>query len=255
MARESSGACYQQWFLTVAGQLMAAEEKNELSNILSRVFGYHLVMLGEIGLAENLSESKIAHRIFITSSDTKLPFGTVVQGDNEAIPLQTDSVDGVVLAHCLEQSAHPHQVLREAYRILRPEGHIIITGFNPISTMGIWYNIKNRLNKKSLSGHLLSLSRIKDWLELLDFEIMGQQRFFFRPPIHNAKMMERLAFLDRWGPKLFPLLGGGYILFAVKRVITLTPIKPKWKKEASLWPATETIPNPTTSQRKSELKK
>ena len=41
------------------------------------------------------------------------------------------------MPHILEFADEPHQVLREVERVLVPEGHLVITGFNPASLWGL----------------------------------------------------------------------------------------------------------------------
>ena len=48
----------------------------------------------------------------------------------EELPFATHSIDLVVMPHILEFTEDPHQVLREVERVLVPEGHVVITGFN-----------------------------------------------------------------------------------------------------------------------------
>ncbi len=55
-----------------------------------------------------------------------------------------DSIDLVFLPHTLEFSADPHQVLRETERVLIPEGRVIILGFNPLSSLGLWRLFRRR---------------------------------------------------------------------------------------------------------------
>ena len=47
------------------------------------------------------------------------------------------SIDLVILPHILECIDNPRQLLAEACRIIKPEGHIIICGFNPHSLWGL----------------------------------------------------------------------------------------------------------------------
>ena len=47
-----------------------------------------------------------------------------------------NSLDLIVLPHALEFTDDPHLMLREAYRVIRPEGQIVIAGFNPFSLFG-----------------------------------------------------------------------------------------------------------------------
>ena len=53
------------------------------------------------------------------------------------LPIETNSIDLVLLPHILEFSSNPHQILREVQRVLMPEGHVIVCGFNPRSLWGV----------------------------------------------------------------------------------------------------------------------
>jgi len=231
------------WHDTSAGQLLIEAEKHELDNLLPRLYGYHILQIGDPVFANFLNSSLISHRMSLNNEGlTKIDF-SVIKAEFGKLPLQSDSVDVVVLTHSLEQVKNPHQVLREAYRILIPEGHIIITGFNPISLCGLWMLFKQLFQKHPKKGKLLGNWRVRDWLKLLDFQLVGGQKFYFRPPLSNTKVMQKLAFLDKIGAKLWPFFGGAYTLMAVKRVGTITPVKPKWRRRQSddLWGETEGI--------------
>lgn len=54
-----------------------------------------------------------------------------------ALPFAPQSLDLLVLPHALEASPDPHAVLREAERVLVPEGRVVIIGFNPLSAWGV----------------------------------------------------------------------------------------------------------------------
>jgi hypothetical protein len=41
--------------------------------------------------------------------------------------------------------------------------------------------------------------------------------------------MNRLDIMERLGARWWPIMSGVYLLVAVKRVSTLTPLKPAWK--------------------------
>ena len=51
--------------------------------------------------------------------------------DPHYLPLPESTFDLLVLPHALEFTDDPHRLLREAYRVVRPEGQIVIAGFNP----------------------------------------------------------------------------------------------------------------------------
>ena len=72
-------------------------------------------------------------------------------------------------------------------------------------------------------------------MSLLGFDIEVRKQIMFRPPIHGA-LSPRLAVLDTLGRALWPALGGVYVIKAVKRVSTLTPLRPSWSARRALLP-------------------
>jgi SAM-dependent methyltransferase len=236
------------WHQNEVGASFIEAEKEELADSLSRMFGYHLVFMGDPELANFVSQSLISHRIIINPEPGLASEAlSSVQGEMDAIPLRTEMVDMVMLCHLLEHVATPHEVLREAHRILIPEGHIVITGFNPLSCWGLWHIWQKWRGNLPAQGKMLTMNRVRDWLTLLNFQIIKASPFYFRPPLSNQRLHQKLQFLERWGKTLWPFLGGGYTLLAVKRVIPLTPIRPRWRV-APVWDSeVEGIPKPTSN--------
>jgi SAM-dependent methyltransferase len=154
-------------------------------------------------------------------------------GEPEYIPIASDTLDVLVLSHTLEYCANPHEVLREADRILIPEGNVVILGFNPWGLWSVWRALFGWRKKAPWCGRFVGMSRLKDWLQLLGFDITESRRYFFRPPLSQPGIMTRLQFLDTFGSRFWPILGGAYFLVAKKRVATLTPIKPRWRPRRS----------------------
>ena len=217
------------WFEDSLGKSLLGIESGRVSQILSNLFGYHIVQLGcltETGFLEN---SRISHKVVMQlaeDGDNACRAGLICAGDSLA--LATDSVDVLVVPHVLEFTANPHKLLREVERVLIGEGHLILIGFNPWSLWGIWRLFQAWRNIPPWNGHFYGLFRIRDWLTLLDFEIEQVQRFFFRPPFKKEKIMIKLEFLENLGRYCWPIFGGTYLIVAKKRVVPLTPIKMRW---------------------------
>ena len=102
----------------------------------------------------------------------------------ETLPLPSDSVDLFVLAHIFETMHKPHSLLREVERVLRPEGKLIISSFNPY---GLWAINRyfNDVNLPLNGANWVSLARLKDWCKLLDLEIVGGEFLAFYPAINS----------------------------------------------------------------------
>ncbi len=217
------------WFSEPLGRQLLALEQSSIECVLPNMFGYHILQLGCLIDADILGSSRISHKILLQleQDDKNRGDGTFVcAGDSLAI--LSDCMDVIVMPHVLEFAANPHKLLREAERVLIGEGHILILGFNPWSLWGVWRLLLAWREKPPWSGHFYGSARIKDWLSLLDFEILQTQRFFFRPPLRKINIMQKLNFLEYLGKYCWPFFGGAYLIVAKKRVVPLTPTKLNW---------------------------
>jgi SAM-dependent methyltransferase len=224
------------WLSEPLGQSLLEEETQQLAPRIEKLFGYHLLVLGEPQFLSCMTSSPILHRVWVHPEIAASTEGNPLNARQDKLPIISDEIDVVFLAHCLEAIHNPHEVVREAYRVLKPEGHIIITGFNPWSSWGIWRGLVRYIKKAPWDGRFISLSRVKDWLALLGFDITHVQTCYFRPPVTNAATLRRLKWLEWLGRWVWPFWGGTYIVFAQKRVMTLTPIRPTWEKPNQLLP-------------------
>jgi len=223
------------WYQTGLGQCLLDEEKRQLAAILPTLFGYHLLQIGHFADASLLEPSKISHRVAMMlpemdehSAWTK-PY---LAGLPHSLPFASDSIDVVVLHHTLEFSPFPHEVLREVDRVLVPEGHVVMLMFNPWS---MWFLQRLLLSwRKGVRvpwcGRFIGVTRSKDWLSLLGFDVMQTSGYFYRPALQQKALMDRLNWLESVGQRFWPVFGGCNIVIGKKRVETLTPIRPKWRR-------------------------
>lgn len=222
------------WYNRPVGQLLLDMEREQLDEILPTLFGYHIVQVGCLLGRDLLTNSRISHRLIIDPdvSETLVP-GLVAYPD--ALPLNSDSVDVVLLPHTLEFERNPHHILREVDRILIPEGHVVVLGFNPWSIWGLLRLLRHRkTTQPPWCGDFLSYTRTKDWLALLGFDIVSTRGYFYRPPLKNKSLMKQLTFMEKLGARLWSRLSGAYIIVAKKRVTTITPIKPRWRSRRKI---------------------
>jgi len=219
------------WYCSPLGKKLAYREQQILDEVLPDLFGYHLLQVGAIG-PSLLSASRILHKV-VMNSDAPSVSSCDMNGQAENLPVQTDSIDAVLLYHSLEFASDPRQILREVERVLVPEGHVVFMGFNPISMWGLRKAL-NWTGKEPWNGRFLGLNRVKDWLALLGFEVRITRHYFFRPPLNNSGLLTRLNFLETWFDRCCPIVGGAYIIVARKKVSTITPIKPRWRPKQNV---------------------
>jgi SAM-dependent methyltransferase len=252
MKCSSTPPLYQQmrrWYESSLGKLLAQTEQSALDRILPNLFGYHLLQVGCNG-RNLLAASRILHKVAMVkvsglcgrvslagplteqvSSQLNIP---LLAGDPEKMPILTDSIDAVILYHTLEFAHDPHQVLREAERILVPEGHIVMLVFNPFSLWGLRRLIPFGRGALPWCGRFMSLLRLKDWLALLGFEIISTEPLFFRPPLNQPGIQSRLSRMEKWGGRWWSIFGAVHMVVARKKVSTITPIKPRWTPQRNL---------------------
>ena len=159
------------WYSRDLGQRLFDIERCELEKVLPNLFGYHLLQIGSPINDALYETSLVSHRVYLEELGTgRLSCQPGIWAQADALPIISDSVDVVILPHTLEFSPQPHQVLREADRVLVPEGHLVILGFNPWSLWGIRHFVTGRWARAPWNGQFRSVMRVKDWLSLLGFE-------------------------------------------------------------------------------------
>lgn len=239
-----------EWYATDLGQSLLDNEKQCLNQLLEHIFGYNLIQLGCLDKNADkrclISGSRISGKFVLESLAQVIQVnpGTCMITRFDDLPLQNHSLDAVILPHTLEFEQNPHQILREVERILVAEGKAIFLGFNPMSLWGFWHKyweMKNRIYQKKAGkgthrevplpscGHLISQKRLRDWLQLLGFDIDLVSEYFYRPPLRSSVLLKKLKFIERAGQFSKILPAGGYLMVATKRVSTLTPIPQGWK--------------------------
>ena len=223
------------WFSSVPGREIAQEQVALLNRALPNLFGYHLLQVGRLADLDLLSKSRVLYRNIVEIDGQGRSHNyPVVHGSATALPVESDSVDVVVLPHILEFEAQPHEALRESARVIVRDGHLLICGFNPWSMLGCWRYMKRRQQPVPWGGQFLALTRLRDWLALLGFDVLSQDACFFKPPFSNERLLKRLEFLDKIGSRMPASFSGAYLLLARKRVATLTPVRPRWRPRRRL---------------------
>ena len=251
---------WESWGQTPLGRRLLAQEQAWLDATLQDVFGYHAVQIGPEPLdalrANRMScrgkmvwpdANHLPHDVGVaptealpsapSAGDPEIAQPCRFVGATHDLPFLSESLDLLVLPHTLEVARDPHHLLREAQRVLIPEGRLVITGFNPF---GLWRMRRScrSVNRFPPAGHQwISLLRLKDWLKLLNFDLgAGGAGAFgaYLPPLDSERWLERLAWMDPAGRRWWPLAGGVYFLMAVKRVHHMQLIGPSWRERRQL---------------------
>lgn len=221
-----------EWLNTPAGQYVQRWEQKKVDAMVANVFGYHAIQVG-LPQYDFLQANRIPYKgrtRLCVESDQDLS-GVAVFAEPENLPFDSQSIDLLVLPHVLECSAAPHQVLREAERVLMPEGRVVISGFNPWSLWGAHERVPGLDPIMPVPAHMqVSLARLKDWFKLLSFEVDRGHFGCYAPPCLSDKWLDRWAFMEAAGDRWWPVCGAVYMVSAVKRVAGVRLVGPAWAK-------------------------
>ena len=255
------------WLKTPPGAYLLAWEGLQFDQAVGDIFGFHALQLGLPEL-DALSANRMPHKWLALTALPQLQAATPTQpvnptapgarsspavalvADAAALPFPEGSLDLLVMPHTLELGSDPHSALREAERVLMPEGRLVISGFNPASLWGLRQkrdHIYQHFGYDELflpeSGDYIGYWRLRDWLRLLDFEVESARFGCYRPALDSQKWLERFAWMDRVGERWWPIFGAVYFLVAVKHVRGMRLLEPAWKGQKSPAPASAIVAN------------
>lgn len=215
------------WYKKTLGQHILQVEQDYLTTYFDKLFGYYALQLAPKQSIDLLAKTKITHKAYIVPEISAHDAFPGIEALYTELPIQSDSIDIIVMPHLLEQADNPYQVLREVSRVLIPEGHLFLFGFNPFSLWGL-----RRLFtwKKTFpwQKEYYSAFRVKEWLRVIGFEIVAYKTHVFRPPIEHPGFFERLKFLELCS-KIKARWGGVYSIVAKKKIPGMIPLKPAWQ--------------------------
>lgn len=217
-----------EWLRTPLGARLYALERKLVSEALAQVFGWQLLQIGLWGDDDALiDDARTQRKTVLAWHGERRTNGSVIRSRTDSLAIASDAADAVLLPHTLEYEPDPHEILREAGRVLAGEGTLIVLGFRPFSSWGMRHLFARDGFPPGLD-RLIGERRLRDWLKLLGFEIVDSRRYLFTLP-WGAPQPTSHSFMERTGEALWPLFAGGYLLKARKRVYTLTPIRPRWR--------------------------
>lgn len=210
------------WLTGPLGGMLLGEERAIVADSLECAFGLHCLQVGDWGGPDAFLGRARTRRASLVA-DGMRP-GAALVADAAALPLQSDSVDVMLLPHTLEFALDPHEVLREAARVLTGEGELVVFGFDPLGT----WSLRSAFTRGGCPPGIvrtISATRLADWLKLVGFEVGPAARYLYAPPLASLATARARGFLERAGRRAWPRFSGAYLLHARKRVHSMTPVR------------------------------
>jgi SAM-dependent methyltransferase len=233
-----------EWLETPLGRYLIEREQAYFDQTVADIFGFNALQLG------------LVQYDLLRTNRMSVKFGVAPErrgqvkalAEPEGLPFAGQCIDLLLLPHVLEFSSNPHQILREAERVLMPEGQVIISGFNPFSLWGLPRYLPARKRDYPWCGNFISLPRIKDWLALLGFEVVAGRMCCYAPPLRSEQWRRRFSFMEPAGDRWWALAGGVYFLQAKKKVAGMHLITPNWIRVAAAKKALAPVPQKTMNK-------
>lgn len=203
------------WLRSPRGKQLIELERRELARVLPEVFGRHLLQIGSWGNGDELiGSAETLHRAVL---GTVGELGAGALTEIERLPIAEKSADALVLPHTLEFTHSPHNLLREANRVLSDRGRLFVLGFNPWGLWGFRERLGLRYRAFPHGARFYSVGRLCDWLELLDLEVTEVRRFGVGFPWNAARSDG-----EAWSvASLTRPFAEAYLLSARKRVLPM----------------------------------
>ncbi len=239
------------WLETGTGAALLCEESRQVAAVFESIFGDQFLQIGAWGAPDLFRSHARTQRYAVVAADRGPGVDFVSLPEDLAVA--SDSIDAVFLPHLLETTDDPHAVLREVDRVLRPDGHVVIAGFNSWG----WWGLRHHLSRGRFPAggqRMVSEYRVRDWLNLLDYNVqpgrfhcMAAPVYRLQRPAEEIVAAEESKDRDRttpaanyrgWNP-----LASCYLLVARREVFTVTRIRPAYRRRAQL---VGSLINPTT---------
>jgi SAM-dependent methyltransferase len=149
------------------------------------------------------------------------------------LPFDSDAFDVVIVQHVLEFSENPQAVLKEAARVVKPNGKIVVYSINPMtigSALAVFIRMFGKQgvwNRRTLMGF-----RLYDWLKFLDFKPLSTSYLGHALPFQlmpNSRLMQKLSrVLKGLNLPCSGVLG----IVAEKHQLGMTPLDSPWASMA-----------------------
>lgn len=189
-------------------------------------FGSHSLQLG---MASRLTDMcPIRHAMSWAPTRALAQDDATLVCDPSTLPLPDESLDLVLVHHLLEVMPNAHHLVREAARVTRDDGLLVMMGWNPFGADALGHLSPASRRRWPCKGRWRRSGRLREWLAFVDFEIDRVDYCGFRLPgghIHNLG-------LETLGRRYNLPFGGCYLIVARRKQIPVQPVRTLLRRDS-----------------------
>lgn len=233
----STALTLNQWYQLPLGQ---AVQQRECIELLEHLINMRLFIVLQLGMSQHLQLLNLKafnHRIIATQSSQIASTKSMCRCAYHQLPFASETIDLVIAPHILEFEPNATEpILAECWRVLAPDGYLVILTFNPWSFWRITERLLKRDSTLPQIPHFSHRQDVHSLLLSMDAEVIISKTFLFQPPASTQSSDLALTWFDQFGRIIFPSAGGINLLIATKKKIPLIAQKSNWSLESILSP-------------------
>ncbi len=219
------------WFLTPQGQFVQEAISAKILAVKDRLRGTTMLQLGSCG--ENTWLKGLSfRRQWLLSPRFEDAHASLISSV-EMLPFERASVDCVIAPLTMELCAPEKRVIYEIDRVLKPMGHIIFIGINPISLWGLFLKCGFIEHFSSFKTTLTSSLSLKHVMLNQNYRLNSLETFCYVPPVKSTTALLKLRFLNEIG-KMIILSPAGFYCLVVQKYQYATPKLAAYKKQSRI---------------------
>ncbi len=144
--------------------------------------------------------------------------------EEDALPFPDLVFDRILLVHGLEGAENARRLLREAWRVLKDDGRLLVVTPNRTGWWAYWENTPFGHGQPYTAGQLGRL------LAGALFRVERHDTALWMPPFRLRLILRGARLFERLGRRLMPGLAGVTITEAVKDVYAAMPLQPEQRR-------------------------
>lgn len=137
---------------------------------------------------------------------------------DEELPLPDSSVDRILMVHALEHSESPHDTLQEMWRVLAPNGRLVVVVPN---RRGMWSRFEHT---PFGTGRPFSRGQLNTLLRAANFTPGPTSEALFLAPSKRRWVLKFYKIAEKLGRRFWPIFAGAIVVEAQKRLYQGIPV-------------------------------